>query len=63
MKVIIAKAILATIDAMYLTIRYGFYFGIVMLLNLEDSTFCNYINVFWICCDANIIRSKVVFKK
>ncbi len=27
MKVNIAKAILLTIDAMYFTIRYGFYFG------------------------------------
>jgi hypothetical protein len=63
MKVNIAKAILPTIDAMYLAIKYGLYFGIVMLLNLEDSSFCNYVNVVWTRCDVNVIGSKVVFKK
>jgi hypothetical protein len=63
MKVNLAKEILPTIDAMYLAIRYGFYFGIVMLLNLEDPSFCNHLNVVWTPCDGNVIGSKVVFKK
>lgn len=63
MKVNIGKAILPTIDAMQLAIRYGFYFGIVMLLNLEDPSSCNYVNVVWTRCDANVIGSKVVLKK
>lgn len=63
MKVNIVEAILPTIDVMYLAIRYGSYFGIVMLLNLEDPSFYNYVNVVWTHCDANVIASKVVFKK
>jgi hypothetical protein len=34
-----------------------------MLLNLEDPSSCNYVNVVWTRCDANVIGSKVVFKK
>jgi hypothetical protein len=46
---------------MQCTLQLGMDFILAMLLNLEDSSFCNYVNVVWTHCDANVMGSKVVF--